>query len=301
MELRQLAYLDKVVAAGGFRSAARELGVSQPTLTAGIKQLELHMGVMLIDRGRRPIRATPYGEIVVARAREVFASLDRLNADLADIAARQTGRLRLGTNQWVARGLPPLLAAFASRYPNIDVLQRRVMSREAAKLMLSGSLDVCLLALREDDAPLPRQIESTRLFSFEHVFAVLPSHRLAERSEIGLEDLVGGRLVLSTGEGSSGMLLRQALSAAGVDPHAIYESDDMEMVPSLVQQGVGIGFTPEFMVTRSHPILKTFRVANMSLKNDALLTWPTRLRGDPALRAFIAFVTSQRWEAARSG
>src|SRR5919206_1399050 len=106
MELRHLRYLDRVIAAGGFRSAARELGLTQPTLTAQIRRLELDLGVPLLDRTRRPIRMTPTGEIVVARARELLASVARFDREITRIAKLQSGQLRLGTN----RALAPIIS-----------------------------------------------------------------------------------------------------------------------------------------------------------------------------------------------
>ena len=296
MELRQLEYLEKVVAAGGFRNAARALGVTQPTLTSAIQQLELEIGVLLIDRTCRPVRITPSGEAILAGSRDVLASMARLNADIALVAQQQTGRLRLGTHQFVAPIVPALMASFTSRYPHVDVLQERI-GREGPKLILRGDLDVGLLAVRHRDDPLPRQLASTRLFAFEHVFAVLPEHPLASRTVVSLRDLAGERLVISTGAGGAGALLKQALADADVKPDMIYETNALDTLPSLVEQGIGIGFAADFTLALGYPNLKTFSIADISLRSDAYLAWSRQHRTEPALRAFIACATSQQWNA----
>jgi DNA-binding transcriptional LysR family regulator len=294
VELRQLRYLIGVIQHGGFRSAARELGVAQPTLTAQVRQLELEVGALLVDRTSRPIRATAAGSVVVARGHELLAIVAELESEISTIAGQQTGRLRLGTNHWAMPIVPSLVAAFTSRYPNIDVLLRGV-SMEAPRLMLRGELDVCLLALRTGEEHMPRQLQSRKLFSFEHVFAVPQGHRLADRELVNLEDLAGERLVLSSG--SSGASLKQALSQAGMSPHVVVETNELDMVTLMVSQGMGIGFTPEFLVRRSHPELKIFRVSQVSIKSDAFLSWAGRLPDAPALKAFVEFVISQHWTA----
>src|SRR5262249_49716769 len=134
MDLRRLRYLEEVIASGGFRRAARTLGMSQPALTLHIRQLEHDFGVLLVDRSFRPIRPTPAGEVVIAHAREISGIVTRMQSDVARIAERQTGRLRLGTNQWAEPLLPSLMAAFSTRYPNVHVLLRGV-SHEAPNLM----------------------------------------------------------------------------------------------------------------------------------------------------------------------
>src|SRR5262245_48827615 len=100
MELRQLRYLESIVAAGGFRRAARDLSVTQPTLTSQIEQLERDIGFPLLDRSTRPIRTTAAGVVVLSHARELLAVIERLNDEIGDMAQRQVGRLRLGANQW---------------------------------------------------------------------------------------------------------------------------------------------------------------------------------------------------------
>src|SRR5207244_11817807 len=133
------------------------------------------------DRTCSPVRPTPAGEVVIAHGREVSAVVTRMHAEVTRIAEQQTGRLRLGTNQWAEPLLPSLMAGFSTRYPNVHMLLRGV-SHEAPNLILRGELDVCLLALHPGEGELARQLQSLRLFSFEHVFAVHPSHRLAGRS-----------------------------------------------------------------------------------------------------------------------
>jgi DNA-binding transcriptional LysR family regulator len=293
MDLRRLRYLEEVIAAGGFRRAARALGISQPALTLHIRQLEHDLGVLLVDRTSHPVLPTPAGEVVIAHAREVSNVVTRMHAEVARIAEQQTGRLRLGTNQWAEPLLPSLMATFSSRYPNVHVLLRGV-SHEAPNLIVRGELDVCLLALHPGEGELSPQLQSTRLFSFQHVFSVHPSHRLANRSLVRLDELAEERFVHSTG--SAGVTLKRALSEAGIVPHVVLETNDVEMVTSLVAQGMGIGFTPEFMVKRAQPQLRTFSVSEVSLHSNAMLAWAGHLRAAPALQAFVGFVMSQRWD-----
>jgi DNA-binding transcriptional LysR family regulator len=291
VELRQLRYLDRVAATGGFRSAARDLGVSQPTLTAQIKDLERDMGVMLLDRSQRPIRLTPAGQVIVVRVRELLSMATRLTDDIADIAKQHQGRLRLGTNQWATPMLPLLMAGFGHIYPNIEVVLRECVSRDAPRLMLRGDLDVCILAVRAGIEPLPERLQATRLFSFEHVFVVPPGHRLEGCALVKLDDLAHERLVLTSG--MSGTLLKEACAQAGITPHVAVETNDAEMVPTLVAQGMGIGFTPDFVIRRSQPQLKTFKVSDLSLVGEALLAWTAQAQDQTALRAFLRFVRAQ--------
>jgi DNA-binding transcriptional LysR family regulator len=90
-------------------------------------------------------------------------------------------------------------------------------------------------------------------------------------------------------------MLKSTLAKAGIAPHIAYETDDLDFMTSLVAQGRGICFTPEFVVRQSQPSLKTFSVSEVSFNIDAVLAWAARLRDVPTLRSFVAFVTSQPW------
>jgi DNA-binding transcriptional LysR family regulator len=93
-------------------------------------------------------------------------------------------------------------------------------------------------------------------------------------------------------------MLKAALAKEGVAPRVAYETDDLDVMTSLVAQGRGICFIPEFVVMRSQPKLKTFSICEVSFRADAVLAWAARLPDVPTLESFVAFVTSQPWPQA---
>jgi len=293
MELRQLRYLERIVATGGFRSAARELGITQPTLSAQMKQLEHDLGVELIDRSTRPVRTTPAGEQIIGQVRMLLASLERLESEVAELSQQQTGRLTLGTHQSVTVRLPAVMAGFAVRHPDIDVRLVEAASSDATTMIQRGELDACVIVLRTGVEHLPADLQSIRLFSFEYVFAVPADHRLAGRTLVKLADLANERLILSSG--ASGAMTRDAFASAGVTAHIAFETNDSDMLTSLVERGLGIGFVPEFKVASSPAHLQFFKASDLSVTNDAVLAWAGRRSTEPMLRAFVSYAMSQHW------
>jgi LysR family hydrogen peroxide-inducible transcriptional activator len=94
--LRQLEYLVAIDETGGFHRAAAACHVSQPGLSAQIKQLEEQLDVTLLERDRRRVLFTPAGRSILARAREILRAADEL-VETARVFARPfTGVLRLG-------------------------------------------------------------------------------------------------------------------------------------------------------------------------------------------------------------
>jgi DNA-binding transcriptional LysR family regulator len=293
MDIRRLRYLDQVLTDGGFRGAARTLGIAQPTLTVQINQLERDLGLTLLDRTRRPVRPTAAATQIMARVRGVLALVQELEADAARLSQKQTRQLRVGTHQCAASLLPPVLAGFSRQYPNVDVLLREELGRDALRLLLRGALDVCVLALRRDVDRLPSELHAKRLFSFDYVLSMPPAHRLAGRRTIELRELANERIIVSTGP--SGTTLKQALASAGVPVHVAFETDDLGVVPSLVARGTGLGFTADYVVRASQPQLCTVGVSDLPTKHDALLTWPRAQGDDATLEMFIRYMCARRW------
>ena len=96
MITRHLQYLTALARERHFARAAAACNVSQPTLSAGIKQLEESLGVLLVERGQRYVGLTPEGERALAMAQRVLADYDGLKQELSEMREGLVGRLRVG-------------------------------------------------------------------------------------------------------------------------------------------------------------------------------------------------------------
>ena len=146
--LKQLQYLVALHQTGHFGRAAAATFVTQSTLSAGLRELETLLGVMLVERTRRVVRFTPLGERVVAKAYIVLREADEL-AELARAAAKPLGgELRLGVIPTIAPFLlPRLLPGLRAAYPDLKLFLREETSGAACEALARGQLDTVLLAL----------------------------------------------------------------------------------------------------------------------------------------------------------
>lgn len=146
--LKQLQYLTALHEHGHFGRAASACFVTQSTLSAGIRELETLLAVVLVERTRRIVRFTPLGERVVAKARSVLREADELS-ELARTASKPLGgELRLGVIPTIAPFLlPRLLPRLRARFPDLKLFLREELSGVACEGLARGSLDVVLLAL----------------------------------------------------------------------------------------------------------------------------------------------------------
>jgi DNA-binding transcriptional LysR family regulator len=153
MFIRQFRYLVAVAEEHHFGRAAQRCNVTQPSLSSGIKQLELELGVPIFLRGRgqRFHGLTAEGERVATWARGVLAHCDAMRKEVAMMQDNLTGHLRLGAMPSMSPVLPLLLKAFRSEYPGVRI-DVQFIGNEAMKLGLNTfSLDAALTYLDKAD------------------------------------------------------------------------------------------------------------------------------------------------------
>lgn len=164
--MRQLRYLTAIDATGSFGGAARAVHVSQPALSAQIKELEAHLGVELIERQPRGARLTRAGREAVALARRILAETE----DLERLGRRPgvNGRLSLGVLPTVAPYLlADLLRNLQARQPDLDIRILEARTETLAAQVEEGGLDAAVVAL-----PVPNWTRgATPLFEDRFVLA----------------------------------------------------------------------------------------------------------------------------------
>jgi LysR family hydrogen peroxide-inducible transcriptional activator len=146
--LRQLAYLVELSERLNFRVAAEAQFVTQSTLSAGIKELETHLGVQLVERDRHHVRLTTVGEDVVARARELLAAATDLSEAARSAARPLSGPLRLGAIPTIAPYLlPGVLPALRRAHGELKLYLREDLTARLLERLRASRLDVALIAL----------------------------------------------------------------------------------------------------------------------------------------------------------
>ena len=170
--LQQLALFVRTVESGSFSKAAREFGLSQPSVSRTIAALERRLGVKLLVRTTRQVSPTDAGEALLARARDALLAIDDAES-AARGADRLTGILRIALPpEYGVRRIVPLLPAFFARHP---LLKIDLMMSDRYENLIAEGAD---LALRIGDLPdssfVARKLES-RGASLSHRRPILPA------------------------------------------------------------------------------------------------------------------------------
>jgi LysR family transcriptional regulator, hydrogen peroxide-inducible genes activator len=146
--LKQLQYLVALHENGHFGRAADASYVTQSTLSAGIRELESLLGLMLVERTRRVVRFTPLGERIVAKAHKVLREAEELAGLAAAAGAPLSGELRMSVIPTIAPFLlPTLLPRLRQDKPELQLYLREEPSQAACDSLHHGQVDCVLLAL----------------------------------------------------------------------------------------------------------------------------------------------------------
>jgi len=243
--LRQLEYIVAVADESTFGGAAAVCNVSQPGLSAQIREAEQILGVRLFERDRRGAVITPAGEEIVARARTLLSSAREL-VDVARHGARPlVGPFRLGVIPTIAPYLlPASLPAVRSAHPELRLMLREEKTEVLLSLIAKGKVDAALLALDSTIAG----VESAPLFDDDFLLAMPTAHRLAGRKRVRESDLEGERVLLL----EDGHCLRdQALAVcdrAGADENADFRATSLATLVQMVAGGDGVTLLPAIAV-----------------------------------------------------
>ncbi|PKR90238.1 LysR family transcriptional regulator [Pleomorphomonas diazotrophica] len=146
--LRQLRYLDALAAEGHFGRAAERAAVSQPALSAQIRELEDALGCQLVERAASGARLTPAGKEIVERGRRILTEVGDLEAFARVAADPMVGSLRLGIIPSIGPYLlPKLLPSLASAFPALRVGVRETVTATLVGELQDGGLDLVIASL----------------------------------------------------------------------------------------------------------------------------------------------------------
>lgn len=244
--LRQLEYLVAVADRLNFREAAESCLVTQPALSSQLQQLEELLSLRLFERDKKRVLPTVAGRALAQRARELLQRTDEF-VDLAStFTAPLAGTLRLGVIPTIGPYfLPKVLGAVTERWPLLELYLREDQTERILARLVSGDLDVCLLAL---DVDLVSGVETLPLFSDPFVFACSDTHALASSESIKISDL-SGESVLLLEEGHCLRDQTQPLCrAAGSNERADFRASSLSTLVQMVASGLGVTLLPEVAI-----------------------------------------------------
>jgi DNA-binding transcriptional LysR family regulator len=292
MNLNHLALFHAVADTGSMTMAAERLGISQPAVSKQVKEFEKALGVGLFDRLGRGIRLTQAGELLAEYARRVFALVREGERAVADLVGLDRGRLTVGASTTIGSYLlPPVLAAFAERHPDVELLVEIANTEEVHRRLLARTLDVALTEGFVEGEELDGEVFGVD----ELVLVACPTHPLARRRQVKVADLEGEPFVLREPGSGTRAVEEQALARFGLKVDVAMSLGSTEGIKRVVASGLGMAIVSRLSVAGelSAATLVVVPVAGMRIDRPLHLVRQRGRRDGPALKAFCAVLREE--------
>ncbi|MFI6206002.1 LysR family transcriptional regulator [Streptomyces sp. NPDC051041] len=282
MELRQLRYFLAVAEEANFTRAAERVHISQPGISAQIRQLESDLGATLLDRSGRHVGLTAVGEVALDHARSVLAAVEALRHAVDEMNGLVRGKLVVG--MVTACTVTPLfdaLSGFHLEHPGVEVSLVEDDSVRLVEYVREGTVDLALIGAAGRP---PEDLDGWPIVSEPIVAAVPVGHPLAERDGVTLAELSAYPVIcLPRGTGIRAVL-DEASAAQGLTPTIALQASAPGAVLNLAERGLGVAVLSESMIPR-HAGLRTVPLNDADIPAVlALISAPTK---SPALRELL--------------
>lgn len=243
--LRQMRYLIALEETQHFREGAESCGISQPSLSVQIKTMEDTLGLILVERGRGPVRLTLAGREVARRAREILDAAQGILDLSVTLKSGLGGTIRLGTSATLGPYLMPhVISDLRASHPDLRLYIREAAPRDLLRELHDGVHDLILTQLPVSGATLSH----ARLFREPLAVALPAEHPLAARDTLDNDDL-SDKTILSL---SPAYALYDMISALCVETGAHlsreYEGTSLDALRQMVAMNMGLTFLPALYV-----------------------------------------------------
>ncbi|AYF87873.1 LysR family transcriptional regulator [Pseudomonas sp. JS3066] len=218
---------------GSITQAAKKLGLSQPTVTTQIRNLEGQYGVELFHRGGRRLTVSEEGAKLLPMVKVLLQQEADIEFFLRNCGQMQ-GTLRIGAT--APYYILDLVRSFRERFPQIDVSLDIGNSQQVIEALEEYRVDLAASSQKLDDARLTRMV----LGSDPLVLAVHREHSLARRKSVGLEDLRGHCLLMREPGSTTRQLTEDMLRDAGISIGPLLEIGSRESIREAVIRNLGI-------------------------------------------------------------
>jgi DNA-binding transcriptional LysR family regulator len=238
----KLEYLLALARERNFGRAAEQCGVTQPTFSAGIKQLEDTLGVMLVQRTSRFLGFTSEGERVLDWARGIVADTRAMRQEMQTLKKGLSGYLKIAAIPTALAMVSTLTTPFRAKHPNVKFT---VLSRTSAEVLsMLENLEVDAGLTYIDNEPLGR-MRAVPLYLEQYRLLTSESSPLGDRDKVTWAEVAKIPLCLLTPDMQNRRIIDSLLHAAGGQPDPTLESNSMIVLFSHVRTGRWASVMPE--------------------------------------------------------
>ena len=270
-----------------FGRAAEACGVTQPTLSAGVKQLEDSFGVLLVNRGSRFQDFTPEGERVLDWARRIVGDARAMREEVHSLKHGLTGRLRIAAIPMALAMIEPLTALYHERHPEVLFTVLSQNAQDILRLIDNLEIDAGVTYLNSD--PVSRVI-GVPFYRERYCLLISADAPLGGREKVTWAEVAQVPLCLLTPDTQSRRIIEGLLRDAGGDPKPALESDSMIVLYAHVRTGRWASVMPVQLAATLGltDVLRAIPIVEPDARHTIGLIVPARQPMKPLTAALVA-------------
>ena len=284
--IHKLEMFIAVAKEGHFGRAAESLGITQPTLSTGIKQLEEALGVQLIFRGARYGGLTPEGARALVWARKLVGDTRAFREEMRVSRHGLSGHLRLAVIPTALTWAAILSAHFAQAHPKVRFTILSRTSTEVLKMLENLEVDAGLSYIGNE--PLGR-MTTAPIYTERYMLVCHADNPLARQPEVTWADLAAENLCPLTPDMQNRRIINQCFMEADVTPDALVEANSTLVLAAIVEQGGWVTVLPGDMARflAAGKGLAVVPIAGAHVEHKVGLVAPHREPHTPVLEALL--------------
>jgi len=261
VHLETLRLYCDVVRLRSFSRGAEQNFVSQSAASQSVQQLETQLGVVLIDRTKRPFVVTREGEAFYGAARGILESWEKAKTEVAAVKARVDGTVRVAAIYSVGlHDMSRPMQQFMSLYPEARVQLECLHPHKVVEAVLTGEVDIGIMSY----PPAERALSVVPLREEPMALVCHPNHRLARQRVVMPAELAGEAFVAF----DPGLTIRKAIDRAlrqhNVRVNIVMEFDNIETIKQAIIIAAGISILPRRTVEKEASI-KTLAAVHVAM------------------------------------
>lgn len=248
--LKQLQYFAALAEAGHYRIAAERVGISQPSLSLQIGNLEQVLRLDLVERGRSGAVLTPVGREILARARKIIEEVNAL-VEISDaLKAGMSGTIKLGSTPTLGPYiLPKVVQLLHARFPALKLFIRDGAPRDLLEDLLAGDHDLILTQLPVQSG----DVVVRRLFREPLQLAVARDHPLAAYENVVDGDLANQDILSLSSAFALHVQIAALCREVGANLRQDYEGTSLDALRQMAAMDMGLAFLPALYVRSEVP------------------------------------------------
>ncbi|HEY7283816.1 MAG TPA: LysR substrate-binding domain-containing protein [Vicinamibacterales bacterium] len=240
MDLSALRIFLAVAHERSFSRAAAKVHRTQPAVSQAVRRLELELGEQLFDRSSKTGTLTEAGRMLQNYGQRLVRLAEETESAVRELRDLRRGRILIGANEAAVHTLLPLMARFRQRYPDIAIDVRRVPARQIAVEVQQGSLDFGALTFH----PAEEGLLVVAVGTDELVLLVPPSHELAKRRQVQMEDVAKEPVVAHNDPSPARERVLRLFESRHVPLRMVISLPSLDGIKRAVEMKLGVALLP---------------------------------------------------------